>query len=221
MNKRRRGFTWVELLVILAMVSFLAAVLSPIFIRRFHNSKRTACQANVRAIALAIKMYLKDSVEHFPTVRSSNTAYGWAGSLQPYLKDVQILQCPSDTTWPDAGDGPKSRNYTDYFYNSNLSGRNESAVGAIASTIILGDAKPGDARRESNGGTNRLRRSDDIQRIVDRNGAAVGAAMRHLDGANYSFADGHVKWLKGSDSDTCPAIRLVPSSATWISFDIN
>jgi prepilin-type processing-associated H-X9-DG protein len=42
----------------------------------------------------------------------------------------------------------------------------------------------------------------------------VGAATRHLDGANYCFADGHVKWLKGSDANTCPVMRGGGASAT-------
>ena len=33
---------------------------------------------------------------------------------------------------------------------------------------------------------------------------AIGttALTRHLDGANFAFADGHVKWFKGSQADT-------------------
>ena len=47
---------------------------------------------------------------------------------------------------------------------------------------------------------------------------------RHLDGANYAFADGHVKWLKGSGSPIAASsavgnawttIALAGSSATF------
>jgi prepilin-type processing-associated H-X9-DG protein len=34
-----------------------------------------------------------------------------------------------------------------------------------------------------------------------------------LGGANYAFADGHVKWIQGSDSNTCPAINNAASGA--------
>ena len=42
--------------------------------------------------------------------------------------------------------------------------------------------------------------------IVYDAGASVGIAF-HLDGANYCFADGHVKWYKGQMSTTFTAVQ--------------
>jgi len=220
---RRRGFSGIESLLVFTVIAILAAVLIPVFLRVRENSRRSNCQGTLKQIAAAIRLYTADSGEHFPEVNGipKQKRYGWADSIVPYLKDANLLQCPSEPTWPAQGIGSKSTQYTDYFFNSNMSGQSESALQSIAGTVMSGDAKPGDSRRESNGGTNRPLQRGGIERIVDRNGVPVGAAMRHLEGANYSFADGHVKWLKGSDDNTTPAIRVVPSAGTYITFRIN
>jgi prepilin-type processing-associated H-X9-DG protein/prepilin-type N-terminal cleavage/methylation domain-containing protein len=212
MKRRRGGFTLTELTVVLAVVLILASILVSAFARYVQPKReRTQCQTNLRHIALAIRQYMKDSGEEFPSVHGNKHAFGWGDAIQPYFKDTRVFQCPSESTWPAPGDGPKSKNYTDYFYNSNLSGQNYAALQYIANTIMLGDSITGDATRHSNGDSDRNTAA--IQPLVDVANKAVGAATRHLDGANYAFADGHVKWLKGEDSNTCPAIRCGGCSA--------
>jgi prepilin-type processing-associated H-X9-DG protein len=71
---------------------------------------------------------------------------------------------------------------------------------------MVGDATPGNGRHHSTGGA---AMKPGVASLVNRNGVAVGAAVRHSGGANYGFADGHVKWLKGADANTCPTIRNV------------
>jgi len=203
---RRRGLTWIEVIVVLAAVGLLAALFTPVFVRAQQNRQRTACQANLRAIGVAIKQYIADNRERFPPVNGNARAktYGWADSIRSYLTDANTFQCPSDGTWPGSGDGPKSRNYVDYFYNPNLSGQYESSLQYIASTVMMADAVPGDARQASNG---TIPGGSGVVFIANLKGRPIGAATRHLDGCNYAFADGHVKWLKGSDANTTPAFH--------------
>jgi len=212
---KRRGFTWIELLVVLAIIMALAALLFPLFARsRERNPSRSSCQQNVRQIGLAIKQYLSDYNETFPIVRVGvepfgAEPFGWADAAQPYVRNTQLFQCPSDPSQPGPGAfNGSDRNYTDYFYNSNMAGVDESKLTQIAATVMLGDAAPGDARRHCSGGSTW---QPGAARLVDTTGALVGAALRHLDGANYAFADGHVKWIKGADNNTCPALKNVAS----------
>jgi len=224
-RNRVKGFTLIELLVVIAIIAILAAILFPVFARARENARRSSCQQNIRQIGLAIKQYLSDYDESFPQVSvlangsdTSLTPWGWAEAVQPYVKNTQLFQCPSDSAQPGPGAFTGSdANYTDYFYNANLNGQNESALQYIASTIMLGDSAPGNATRNSNGNEG----STGLASIIDLADANVGAATRHLDGANYAFADGHVKWLKGSDANTAPAIRATSSGATAPTFSIS
>jgi len=215
-----KGFTLIELLVVIAIIAILAAILFPVFARARENARRSSCQQNIRQIGLAIKQYLSDYDESFPQVSvlavsgGSSYPWGWADAVQPYVRNTQLFQCPSDSTQPPSGTATtvvgSDAAYTDYFYNANLSGQNESALQYISNTVMVGDALSGDATRNSNGNES----ATGTAAIIDLADTNVGAATRHLDGANYTFADGHVKWLKGSDANTCPAIRGGGSAAS-------
>jgi prepilin-type N-terminal cleavage/methylation domain-containing protein/prepilin-type processing-associated H-X9-DG protein len=223
-----KGFTLIELLVVIAIIAILAAILFPVFARARENARRSSCQQNIRQIGLAIKQYLSDYDESFPQVsvgaltNDTSGVWGWADACQPYVRNTQLFQCPSDSTQPPSGTATtvvgSDAAYTDYFYNANLSGQNESAIQYIASTIMLGDALTGSATRNSNGDETLTGSAS----LLDLSNASVGAATRHLDGANYAFADGHVKWFKGgTDANTVPAIRATTSGATNPTFSIS
>jgi prepilin-type processing-associated H-X9-DG protein len=219
---RWHGFTRNEFLTALCALVFLWLVfvsIMPLPNGNRENMKRASCQQNLKHVALAIAQYAADSAGHFPEVRGNASAYGWAEAILPYSKNPQLLQCPSEPVQPPttpattlSGGDPA---YTDYFYNSRLSGRDKLGLRYPALTIMLGEAVPGDARRHSNGGAD----AKGGVRLVDARGTPVGAAMRHLDGANYAFADGHVKWLKGKDANTTPALHNA-ASATYPGFAI-
>jgi prepilin-type N-terminal cleavage/methylation domain-containing protein/prepilin-type processing-associated H-X9-DG protein len=229
-----KGFTLIELLVVIAIIAILAAILFPVFARARENARRSSCQQNIRQIGLAIKQYLSDYDESFPQVSVGaasspvfNTPFGWADATQPYVRNTQLFQCPSDSAQPGpAAFEGNDANYTDYFYNSNLGGQNESAIQYISSTVLAGDGVPGSATLASDGVNTTS--GGDIARIeqIGAGTGAVGATTRHLDGANFVFADGHVKWYKGHPTDPAvtPAIRAAGATgggATNPTFGIN
>jgi prepilin-type N-terminal cleavage/methylation domain-containing protein/prepilin-type processing-associated H-X9-DG protein len=214
MSARRKGFTLIELLVVIAIIAILAAILFPVFARARENARRSSCQSNVRQITLGIKQYVQDYDEKFPldTVDTTNgNPYGWADAIQPYVKNEQVFQCPSDSASANAGTSPvgSGTDYTDYFYNKNLSMQGESVLSYIANTVLAGDAAPGAANLALNGCLNNTTCGD-----APNTPATLTAAQRHLDGANYSFADGHVKWLKGASSSQSAVIFSATTSAT-------
>jgi prepilin-type N-terminal cleavage/methylation domain-containing protein/prepilin-type processing-associated H-X9-DG protein len=59
-SSRSRGFTLVELLVVVAVVAILAALLLPALASAKERSKRTSCASNLRQIGLAIRAYADD-----------------------------------------------------------------------------------------------------------------------------------------------------------------
>lgn len=57
---KRRAFTLVELLAVIAILVVLAALLFPVFARSKERAKLTACQGRLRQFALALNLYRND-----------------------------------------------------------------------------------------------------------------------------------------------------------------
>jgi prepilin-type N-terminal cleavage/methylation domain-containing protein len=116
--QRRKGFTLIELLVVIAIIAILAAILFPVFAQAREKARESTCVSNCRQIGTALQMYAQDYDERYPflsypdpavTPRSVfNTwycqnnqyrcSYTFADMLMPYVKNIQIFSCPSDST---------------------------------------------------------------------------------------------------------------------------
>lgn len=221
--KKASAFTLIELLVVIAIIAILAAILFPVFGRARENARRSSCQSNLKQISLGFSQYVQDYDEIYPrfALGSSNPltspfvsgsytwAIGWADALQPYLKNIQVYSCPSETNRPTAAQGTSG--FTDYYYNYNLSNINSSAFVAPTLTVLSGDGigvdiagrAQGNARYVSNGCQGR---GDSGAPSTTCTATTLDEAQRHLEGVNFLFADGHVKWLKGNDDNTVPDI---------------
>jgi prepilin-type N-terminal cleavage/methylation domain-containing protein/prepilin-type processing-associated H-X9-DG protein len=195
--KLKKGFTLIELLVVIAIIAILAAILFPVFARARENARRASCQSNMKNIALGFKQYIQDYDELYPIATASvakNPKVGqlnWADQADPYIKSSQIFQCPSDAAAVGATGNGLGYTYS-YGYNSLLSSQNESAMNSSA-LIVLNYEIPG-STTASVGTTGGI------------------ATTRHLEGANFSFVDGHVKWLKpgkvGTTDDGAPTFKV-------------
>src|SRR5256885_4185391 len=85
--RRENGFTLVETLVVIAIISVLAAILFPVFAAARAAARRTVCISQLRQIGMAMLMYKQDW-EQFPLrVSLVNDAY---------VKDPRIFVCPND-----------------------------------------------------------------------------------------------------------------------------
>lgn len=175
---KHRAFTLLELIVIVVITGAAAAILFPLFARsRESNCNRNPCPSHLKQIALGFRQYMQDYDEKYPPVAVARAGY-WAGSLQPYVRSWQLFQCPLDKT----GAAPKT---VDYFYNARLAGVDEAKIASLTQTILAGD-----------GAGDRLTLYNLKQLPASWLSDQSSPAWRHLDGANYAFVDGHVKWYR-------------------------
>ncbi len=234
---KKKGFTLIELLVVIAIIAILAAILFPVFARARENARRASCQSNLKQIALGVFQYTQDYDEKMPLLYANlgtaggytdpvaattgNIDQGWALLLQPYLKSAQIYQCPSETNplgttgvTADQAAVNGGAGYTDYFYNSNVAEASQASFDAVSLTILMGDYTAGTSVSYTNGGCTTNNGGNNQCVVGDLTGAPKplatfpsGAAQRHLDGGNFAFADGHVKWFKGQNATTSASVR--------------
>lgn len=95
----RRGFTLVELLVVIAVISVLASLLFPVFARARESARSATCLSNLRQIGQALSLYRSQYEEYFPTYsRSRSTEAGgcgyschWTPKLKQYAQ-VALFQ---------------------------------------------------------------------------------------------------------------------------------
>lgn len=93
-NRITRGFTLVELLVVIAVIAVLMAVLLPAVQGVREAARRTSCQNNLRQMAIANTNYLAN-FEHFPSsfqiapgtvLAGNNGSWSIHGRLLPYIE---------------------------------------------------------------------------------------------------------------------------------------
>ena len=95
---RGRGFTLIDLLVVIAIIAILAGLLLPALGKAKQQALATACLNNLRQMALATRLYADDNDGRFCftfQVRGNNvTRRAWFNFLQPYQQSTNLLLCP-------------------------------------------------------------------------------------------------------------------------------
>src|SRR5262245_26627655 len=84
----RRGFTLVELLVVIAMIGLLVALLLPAIQAARESARRSQCQNNLKQLGLALNSYA-EMKKKYPngvadgTIGFVDDGFGWAVWLLP------------------------------------------------------------------------------------------------------------------------------------------
>lgn len=211
--QERRGFTLIELLVVIAIIAILAAILFPVFAQAREKARQTSCLSNEKQVGTSIFMYVQDYDERlffYPAITSpSRSRTGavlpnaasinpvrWWNALMPYIKNSQVLVCPSDDLPAPSRDANGVFSILrSYIAIRAAEGLALANVDNPAETIVvtekwgrdLGGNPIGDSWIEPfNGDFN-------YNPALDR---MALAANRHSSGLNATFYDGHVKWYK-------------------------
>jgi len=99
---RRRGFTIVEMLVVIAMIAVLAGILLPALTKARDAARRTVCMSNLRQLTQA---YLGYAADHDRELITNHRHGDWVmdgadrdavttGKLYPYLNNDRVYRCP-------------------------------------------------------------------------------------------------------------------------------
>jgi len=110
-----RGFSLVELLVVMAVVAILAALLLPTLSRAKTKARLTVCMNSLRQINLGVRMYSDDSHDASPSpggagLTSTNIEplySGYKALMKSYVGvngasslGDRLFQCPADSFFP-------------------------------------------------------------------------------------------------------------------------
>lgn len=210
-SSRRRsqaGFTLVELLVVMAIISVLAGMLLPALQNAMDYARNLACLNNQKQQGLAIGMYANDWADWLLVKQYRNvgdSATNWKNQMAPYLGfheppfkawfngiDKGVFKCPVwnfdlGTGWGYGGGYAWNQNLG---YSDDTSTRkNLARLKNLSETILIGDCiSPDPSLAAWHYAT--------VQKPSQGISEAIGD--RHNSGANVGWADLHAKWDKWS-----------------------
>ncbi|HEX8833469.1 MAG TPA: H-X9-DG-CTERM domain-containing protein [Abditibacteriaceae bacterium] len=139
-------------------------------------------------MSVAFNLYVADYDNKYPPTsrfQGQRLQSGWLETMFPYLRCGTCRACPAEVTPPT--DSRSQRGYSDYWFNANLYGVRKEKLAYPDATLLSGDGNDGTDKSDAN--YNIARFPDDW--LSDK----TKPPLRHMGGANYIFADGHIAWL--------------------------
>lgn len=213
MPRKKRAFTLIELLTVIAIISILSAILIPVVGQVRESAKRAVCSSNLRQIGLAVQLYANEHDGRLPVMDPSPF---WTWDMNRDVIDLLtddgndrgIVYCPSGM----ANEGDILWDYPSYY---RVTGYVLMVPGAARVNPIWLNARlepePYVYRGETIEPTASQRElAADATLSVGMNfsdipgGGAIVDRTNHLDqeqpaGGNVLFLDGHVEWRPFSE----------------------
>jgi type II secretion system protein G len=84
---QQRGFTLLEMMVVVAIIAILAGILIPNFTRARAQAATSACMANEKTIATALELYYTDH-QSYPTAADVDPSF--IQTMNGYINQVPI-----------------------------------------------------------------------------------------------------------------------------------
>ena len=188
-----KGFTLIELLVVVAIITVLVALLLSAVSQATALGQRAVCQNNLKQLYLAMSYYAADNDGFFPPVRINIDSHGdvnlenslwWPVRLAPYLHKLwidydKIYICPT------AG---AVRSYAMNWEVFGVPVQPEK-VASLSGKMLLADSPPDDIWSL---GFNEF--TYNFWDSTNRRFFKSCIHLRHANGANILFGDGHIDW---------------------------
>lgn len=87
---RKKAFTLIELLIVIAIISLLVSILLPTLSQARREGQRTVCFSNMHGLALGALIYAEEEDGYLPLLTNGFGTDGWIGRLLPYVGVVDI-----------------------------------------------------------------------------------------------------------------------------------
>lgn len=98
----RRGFTLLELVIVIAIVAILAVLAVPFISNMRERAQRAQCAANLKNLAVAANLYLQQNNDVWPQIHpaaagdaSEDYANAWIAALEPFGPTRKTWICPT------------------------------------------------------------------------------------------------------------------------------
>ncbi len=213
-----RAFTLIELLVVIAIIAILASILFPVFAQARETARKASCQSNLKQMGTAWLMYAQDYDERSLLNTWNSNTWGnevrggvWMNHIfgfqfQPYVKNYQVLLCPSDALpWSavdhNGVDGPgrpaTNTNMRGSYGHTSYGYWTQAEIQAPADFFLIWDASRGGGQ-----GSSIWIGTENVTGAMQW-GRNYGFSARHQDQINMLYADGHVKTVRCADVFPC------------------
>jgi prepilin-type N-terminal cleavage/methylation domain-containing protein len=192
-GSHRAGFTLVELLVVMAIISILVVLALPAYPMALKHANCASCTARMRGLGIAFTLYANDNNGRLPGRVTTTGNDRWPVLLLPYVSDVKSYVDPGDpiaNTVSTANLVSNTANNSSFFFNgfSDLGANTNQNIQVSMPTItnasnliLLGQKVNGNTQYYMD--------------FVEGNQDDILNKQAYFGGSNYTFADGSSRYI--------------------------